>query len=33
VLHVPLKVQRESGGSTRRDPFTGLRLQLAYRFD
>ena len=32
VLHVPLKVERSFGGSRESDPFTGLRLQLAYRF-
>ena len=33
VLHVPLKVQRQIDGSTERDPFTGLRVQLRYRLD
>jgi hypothetical protein len=32
LLYVPLRVQREPGGSTSNDPFTGLRLQLRYRF-
>jgi hypothetical protein len=32
LLHVPLKVQRELGAATTSDPFTSLRLQLAYRF-
>jgi hypothetical protein len=32
LLYVPLRVQREIDGATERDPFTGIRLQLAYRF-
>jgi hypothetical protein len=32
VLHVPLKVQRGIDSGTESDPFTGLRLQLLYRF-
>ncbi len=33
VLHVPLRVQRETGGPVRSDPLTSLRLQLAYRIE
>ena len=33
VLHVPLKVRRELGSGTGDDPFTGVRLQLAFRFE
>ena len=33
VLHVPLKVQRQVDAGTERDPFTGVRLQLTFRFE
>ena len=32
VLHVPLKVQRELDGASRDDPFSAVRIRLAYRF-
>ena len=32
VLHVPLRVDREAGRGGESDPYTGLRLQAAYRF-
>lgn len=32
VLHVPLKVQRGIDSAAVSDPFTGLRIQLLYRF-
>jgi len=32
LLYVPLRVQRDPEGGTSNDPFTGLRLQLRYRF-
>lgn len=33
VLYVPLPVKREPDRASENDPFTGLRLQLNYRFD
>jgi hypothetical protein len=33
ILHVPLRVQRELDARAGSDPFTGLRLLLAYRLD
>ena len=33
LLHVPLRVQREGNGRRETDPFTGVGLQLRYRFE
>ena len=32
LLYVPLRVQRDPNGGSSNDPFTGLRLQLRYKF-